>query len=203
MSRVLPKRRVELPGDVFDNEGYVTKTAERYWNQKVGGYVKRTVCAVVVDDSSRLLLVTDHLEPKGYYGLPGGSLGVGDPMLGKEGGPIKLGEAADVQVRNEVGFGIKEDFEQLPSYLGQRNRHSLSGNYVILGKAEDTAIDIGWHDRQNTGKPSGWPLELREAIWWNGKSPIGVSPATYDIVARLVKDGKLKRHRYFQDDNIG
>jgi len=189
-----------LKGDIFDKEGNIVKEAKPFWNQKVGGMVRRRVTAVVLDDVGRLLLVTDSLEPKGYYGLPGGNLRVEHLLPGAE--KLKVGDAAYLQVQSEVGFGVT-GMKELPPYLGQVNRHSLPGSYLLIGKAEGTKIDVNWFVKESADLLKDPNLstreraklshpELSEGIWWDGKSTVTVSPATYDIIVKLVKEGQLK-----------
>lgn len=181
----------KLTGDVFDKEGNITKLAEAHWHPKAGGYVRRRVSAVVVDNAGRLLLTTDHLEPRGYYGLPGGSLKWEHLLPGAD--RISPFTAAYIQVMSEVGFGIK-DMKRLPAYLGKMNRHSLPGSYVVRAKPESLKIDIGKYFRENPDMKRfpGEVPELKDAFWWDGKTKVGVSPGTFDIIVKLVKEGELK-----------
>lgn len=196
----IAEKKGKLPGDVFDKEGNIIRQAKPYWNQKVGGLVRRRVTAVVTNEAGQILLCTDTVEPKGYYGLPGGNLLIEHLLPGAK--RFKVEDAAYLQLQSEVGFGFKNT-KQLPAYLGQVNRHSLHGSYVIKGKAESTKIDINMFVRENADLIADLTLpakerlklsrpELRDAIWWDGKSLIEVSPATYDIIVKLVKSGELK-----------
>ena len=192
-----------LTGDKFIKQGdkeVVIEQAPTYQHPTLGGEVRRRVTTVVVDKDGNILLGTDRAEPRGFHGLLGGALS-GDTK-----DPWTLGESAEQQVLSETGIGFKNgSVEKLPSYLGKPNRHSLSGSYIIFAEADKTPIDLQyWHRLTKEQMEKGEELEpetiseyyrrpeLKDAIWWNGKTEIEVSPATYDIIARLVEDGKLK-----------
>lgn len=181
-----------LTGDKFDKAGNIIEQAKPYTHPAVGGRVRRRVTAVVVDKSGttpRILLVTDRMEPQGYYGLPGGNLRIEHLMPGAE--KFRVEDAAWLQVQSEVGFGLK-NMEALPSYLGRMNRHSLPGSYVRMAEPDSLKIDVGWFKRENPDVVPSWERpETREGIWWDGKRPVEVSPGTFDIITKLAAEGKL------------
>ena len=176
---------LKLRGDKFNEHGYIETTATGGKHPKLGGLVRRRVSGVVVNRKGKILLVTDKVEPKGLYGLPGGRIDAFGKLGKTEGVPgISVEGAFHGQVKSEVGFGVKNS-QMMPNYMGKANRHSLRGSYVVLADAR-----LGRINRFKF-QPKNRP-ELRDALWWDGKSEIGVTPATYDVLMGMLKAGRVK-----------
>ncbi len=144
------------------------------------GKLHTRVTAVVRNSKGDIMLVMDRAETS--YGLPGGQadiiwregkLGFTTLPSGKK--ILTSAGAVHGQVKSETGVGLDKT-RLLDTYAGKVNEHAMSGSRVYEALAQTDKIDI-----------SVSKGELKDAIWWDGKTEITVYPATYDILAAVAK----------------
>jgi hypothetical protein len=157
------------------------------------GFIKPRVTVVVRNSKGEIMLVKDVTEQS--FGLPGGQVDIkwkpgqlgfkrlpdGRYVLTHEG-------AAHGQVKSETGVGL-DNARYLDTYLGKINEYALSGSRIYEALAKTDRFKL---------KKS----EIKDAIWWDGKSEITVYPATFDILKGLAKKYNLDMSKVKIDKSL-
>ncbi len=127
---------------------------------------------------NEVLLVMDKIEKA--YSLPGGRL---DLQWWRERPPggHTWKSALSNQLDSEVNITVApKDTNYLGLYLGKVNEYALPGSRVFDAVASSHRLDPKAATART--QPKGHPVEIRKAMWWNGKTRVKVYPATYDIL---------------------
>jgi len=174
----LKKAKPEIIGE----HGEIVNPRQSIPHPSGRGKIKPRVTAVVRNSKGEIMLVKDVTEQS--FGLPGGQINIkwqkgqlgfkvlpsGRRILTHEG-------AAHGQVKSETGIGLDKT-RYLDTYMGKLNDYALSGSRIYEALAKTDIFKL---------KKS----EIKDALWWDGKSEVTVYPATFDILKGLAKKYNL------------
>lgn len=154
------------------------------------GMMNSRVTGVVIHPKTKaILMVMDRAEAA--YGLVGGKI----DLTWKHERPPQghtWESGLSNQAMSEVNFGTRNP-KYVGMYLGKVNEYALSGSRVYEATARGARIDpVGANRRliKEGVYPEGKSVEIQKAFWWDGKSPVTVYPAVFDILkAVAVKYG--------------
>jgi len=192
IKKSIDEMKAQQPETVDSKTGEITRQRNPVPHPDGKGTMQSRVTGVVhhPDAKGTIMLVMDKSESA--YGLPGGQIakryypGALGFTKGADGRMYLTFEGAmHGQIKSETGVGIKNT-QYVDVYRGKVNEHALSGSRVYEATADGVKLDPVEATRRH-GKKGELP-ELKDALWWDGKTDITVYPATRDILLAFAKE---------------
>jgi len=177
VDKSISQLKQETP-EILGSHGEVVRQRQPVSHPTKSGLMRSRVTGIVTNPETGGILLA-KARGEAAYGLPGGRIDV-KGRFGKGTHGMTPEGALHGQIKSETGIGI-EGTSYLGMYLGKLNEYALSGSRVFTAKGKGTKIDI-----RRFGD-----LENVHAFWWDGKSPVSLYPASYDILKGVAKKYNL------------